>query len=318
MKKLKAAVVGVGNMGQHHARNYFEIKEADLVAVCDLDIKRGKEIARRYRTRFFRDYKKLIRERPDLDLASVAVPTRDHQEVACYFLNKKINVLLEKPIADSIKAGEKIIETAKKNKAKLMVGYVERFNPAVIKLKKLIDEGKLGRIISIIARRVGGFPSQIKDSNVVVDLAVHDVDIISYLLDEQPKEAYKHKAKFHTKTQEDSGEILLVYEKAAGFIQINWVTPIKIRNLAAAGTKAYAELNYITQDLIVYKAAVEKERTEFAELVKMAKPEIKKIKIKKEEPLKLEILSFIKSVREDKKPLVTGEEALESLKICLG
>ncbi len=175
----------------------------------------------------------------------------------------------------------------------------------------------MGTIISAVARRVGGFPSEIKDSNVVIDLAVHDIDIINYLLNEQPKKVFKHQARFHARSQEDTGEILLVYKKAAGFVQINWVTPIKIRKLAVTGTSGYAELNYATQDLLLYKTKVEKERSEFAELVKLGKPETEKVKIKKEEPLKLEVLSFIKSVREDKKPIVSGEEALESLKACL-
>ncbi len=318
MRKIKAAVIGVGNMGQHHVRVYSEIKGVELVAVCDLDLKRGWEIAQRNKTRFFRSYKHLIKENPDLDVVSIAVPTAYHQEVACYFLNNGINVLLEKPIADSVEKASRIIQSANKNRVKLMIGHIERFNPAVLKLKELIDKGKLGRIISIVARRVGGFPSQIKDTNVIIDLAVHDIDIISYLLGEEPKKVYKHKAKFHSKTQEDSGEIFLIYKKAAGFIQINWVTPIKIRRLSVTGTKSHAELDYITQDLVVYRAKIEKELTDFAELIKFSEPKIEKIRIKREEPLKLEILNFIESVRENREPLISGEEALRSLKICLG
>lgn len=317
MKKLKAAVIGVGNMGQHHARVYSQIKEVKLAAISDLNEKKGGEIARNYRALFFKDYKKLLKAIPDLDVASIAVPTRYHSEVAGYFLKNKINVLLEKPIADTIKAGEKIIKTAQENKVKLMVGHIERFNPAVIKLKELIQRGKLGQIISIIARRVGGFPAQIKDSNVIIDLAVHDIDIINYLIGEKPRKVYKHQAKFHARSQEDAGEIFLIYKKAAGFVQINWVTPVKVRALTVTGTKAFVNLDYITQELTFYKAKVEKKITNFAEFIKFSQSKTQKIKIQKEEPLKLEILSFLETIRKNGEPKVSLEEALETLKICL-
>lgn len=317
MKKMKVAVIGVGNMGQHHARVYSQIKEVKLAAVSDLNEKKGGEIAKNYGALFFKDYKKLIPEIPDINVVSIAVPTKYHSEVACYFLKNKINVLLEKPIADSVQAAKKIIRTAQENKVKLMVGHIERFNPAVIKLKELIQRGKLGQIISIIARRVGGFPAQIKDSNVIIDLAVHDIDIINYLIGEKPRKVYKHQAKFHAHSQEDAGEIFLIYKKAAGFVQINWVTPVKIRTLTITGTKAFAHLDYINQELIFYKAKVEKKISNFAEFIKFSQPKTQKVQIQKEEPLKLEILSFLEAIRKNREPKVSLEEALETLKICL-
>ena len=317
MKKLKAAVVGVGSMGQHHARIYSEIKEVDLVGVCDLDVKRGSEIARKHRTNYFRSYKKLLGDFPDLSFVSVVVPTEFHEKVACDLLGSGVNVLLEKPIADNIPAAKRIIEVAEKNKVKLAIGHVERHNPAVGKLKQLIDRGKLGEIISVIARRVGGFPSQIGKANIILDLAVHDVDIINYLLNEIPEKVFIHKEKFHILTQEDSGEIFLVYRKAGGFVQINWVTPVKIRELSVTGTKGYAELNYVTQDLVFHKARVEKKATDFAEFVKLVEPKVERIGVVMEEPLKLEILDFIESVKKNKEPLVNGKEALKSLRVCL-
>lgn len=317
MKTLQAAVVGVGNMGQHHARVYSELPNVHLVAVCDLDEKAGKEIAQRTKTLYFRNYQEIISAFPDLAVVSVAVPTKSHRAVASYFLKQKINVLLEKPIAPSIQAGQSIIRTAKLYGAKLTVGHVERFNPAVLKLKEIIKNGKLGEVISLVARRVGGFPPQIKDSNVVIDLAVHDVDIINYLLEEEPCRVIKHKAKFHARRQEDCGEIFLLYQKAAGFVQINWVTPIKIRSLAVTGTKAYAELNYITQELCIYKARLNKKVESFSEFLKFGHPSIEEIKIQKAEPLKLEIVNFLEAIRRDRHPLVSPQEALRSLTFCL-
>lgn len=317
MKKIKVAVIGTGNMGQHHVRIYKELENVKLVAVCDLDVNRAREIAHKNHTRYFKKYETLLSKIPDLDIASIVVPTQYHKDVACYFLNHKVNVLVEKPIADNIKNAKKIIDTALKNKVKLTVGHVERFNPAVVKLKEIIDQGKLGKITSLLARRVGGFPSQIRDHNVIIDLAVHDVDIFNFLISEKPKRVYLHKSRVHSKIQEDSGEIFLIYNNIAGFIQINWVTPLKIRELSVTGTKGYAQLNYVTQDLILYATKAEIQTDNFSELIKLATPKIIPVKVKKEEPLKLELQNFVNCVKDNKIPFVDPNDALESLKICL-
>lgn len=317
MRKIKAAVVGVGNMGQHHARVYSQLENVRLVAVCDLNEKRARETANKYKTRPFTDYHKLIKLIPKIDMVSVAVPTKFHQEVACFFLQNKVNVLVEKPIADTLKSAEKIIKISKDNGVKLMIGHTERFNPGVIALKKLIKKGKLGKIISLIGRRVGVFPPSVSDTNVFLDLAIHDVDIVNYLLDEQPTMIYKHRGKFHAKKQEDTGEIFLIYKNAAAFIQVNWITPVKIRTLAITGTKGYAELDYISQDLILHQAKIKKRFETFSDFVKFSHPKIRRIKIKKEEPLKREIESFIENIMNNTEPLVNADEALKTLEICL-
>lgn len=317
MKKVKAAVVGVGNMGHNHARTYYNLDESQLIAVCDVNKKRAHEIAVKYNTRAFSDYREILNSNPKPDVISIVVPTKFHQEIACFFLEKGVNVLLEKPIADSLDNAKKIISAAKKSKVKFTVGHVERFNPAVIELKKLIEKDKLGRILSVIARRVGVFPPNVKDSNVFLDLGVHDIDVINFLLNENPIKIYKHSAKFHTKTQEDAGEIFLVYKDSAAFIQVNWVTPVKIRSLAVTGTRGYAELDYISQRLITHHAKVKKKIDEFFEFVRFSHPRVTQVKIKKEEPLKLEIKAFIENIINNTEPLVSGNEALKVLEICL-
>lgn len=321
MKKIRAAVVGVGNMGQNHARIYSEIGDVELVAVCDLDKKKAEEIAAKHHTQCFRNYRKLLNFDPKIDIVSIATPNESHPEIACFFLKNKVNVLVEKPIANTVALAKKIINTAKDNRVKLAVGHVERFNPAVIALKKLIKKGQLGEIISVITRRVGVFPPIIKDANVFLDLAVHDVDIVTYLLDEKPHIIYKHSNKFHSKNQEDAGEILLIFKKAAAFIQINWVTPVKIRTLMITGKNGYAELDYISQELILHQTKLEEDEKKiglpFSEFLRLSKPTTQKIRIRKQEPLKLEIKSFVDCVRKNKEPLVNGEAALEILEICL-
>lgn len=317
MKRTKVAVVGVGNMGQHHARIYSRLKGVKLVAVCDVDEKRGREIASKHKVLFFKNYKDLFSFKKKIDAVSIVVPTKLHKDIACSFLKRGIHVLLEKPIADTLVSGKEIVEAARKSKAIISVGHVERFNPAVIALENVINQNKLGRIISITARRVGVFPPNVKDANVFLDLAIHDIDIISRLIKQEPIKIYKHSIKTHTTTQEDAGEIFLVYKNAAAFIQVNWITPVKIRTLSVTGTNGYAELDYISQTLVLHNAKIEKKINSFSEFLKFSNPKIEKIKVIKTEPLKMELQSFINHIANSNSPIVSAEEALRDLEICL-
>lgn len=319
MRKIKVVVIGAGNMGQHHARIYSQLPNVELVAICDKDKRRGKEIASKYHTNFFDDSEKLLKSNIKIDAASIAVPTRLHKDVSCLFLKKGINVLVEKPISHKLEEATEIIDTAKRYKVKLAVGHVERFNPVVLKLKEVIKAGKLGKIISVVARRVGPFTPSINDANVFLDFAVHEIEVINYLLGEYPKKILKHSARYHTSFQDDSGELLLYYNEAVCFIQVNWVTPVKVRKLIITGTKGYAELDYINQDIILHKAKVKRKKTAtFSEFLSFSKPKITKLNIEKKEPLRLELESFISCIRNNTNPIVSGESALKTLEVCLG
>lgn len=317
MSKLNVAVIGVGNMGQHHTRIYSVLKGVNLVAVSDIDEKTGKKIAKNFRCKYFKDYNEMLSKENNIDVISIAVPTKLHKKVSLDVIKFKKHLLIEKPIASTTKEAEIIIKAAKENKVKLTVGHIERFNPAVQEFKKIIKRGDLGEIISIIAKRVGIFPPQIKDSNVIIDLAVHDIDILNYLLSQQPFKIFTQGRKALTNQREDSAEIFLFYNKISGFIQVNWITPVKIRTLAITGSKGYAELNYITQKLEFYQSRYKKSVDNFGEFViKFGEPVKKEIKINKKEPLLCEIESFLECIKKDKTPLVTGEDGLKSLMIA--
>jgi len=314
MAKLKVAVVGVGNMGRNHVRNYFEMKEVELVGVCDTDEKIGRKIAKTFKTKFYKDYKKLI-EKEHPDAVSIAVPTTFHKRVALYFIKNKISVLIEKPIAPTFPDAEDIIRAAKKAGVILSVGHIERFNPAVIKLKELVKNGDLGDILSIVVKRVGLFPPQVKDVNVITDLAVHDLDIVTSIIAKDPISVLATGGGSLTKGRDDHAEIFLDYGKFGCFLQVNWVTPIKIRTLSVTGTKGYAELNYVTQKLSLYKSNYKRKQPKgFKEFViKFGEPEKINLRIKKAEPLKLELIDFIHSVRQNSNPTVTGEEGAKAV-----
>ncbi|MBW2993530.1 Gfo/Idh/MocA family oxidoreductase, partial [Candidatus Woesearchaeota archaeon] len=160
---LNVAIIGVGNMGKHHARTYSKIEKVRLVAVSDIDEIKGRSIAERYGCKFYKSYNEML-EKENIHLVSVVIPTKFHEKVALDVIEKGTNLIIEKPISDTIMGAERIIRKARENNVKLAIGHIERFNPAVQRLKEIINEGRLGEITSIIARRVGLFPPQIKDA----------------------------------------------------------------------------------------------------------------------------------------------------------
>ncbi|NOQ55360.1 MAG: gfo/Idh/MocA family oxidoreductase [Nanohaloarchaea archaeon] len=314
---VNVAVIGTGAMGRHHVRIYSELEDVNLVAISDLDEINGKKLAEKHSCNFYTDFKEML-DKEDIDAVSIVVPTKFHTSVALYCTNRGKHILLEKPISDNIADAKAIIDTCNKNKVKLLVGHIERFNPAIDELKKQVDLGTLGDITSIISKRVGLFPSRIKDADVVVDLAVHDIDVFNYLLGSTPEKVNSNLGNVLIDDRPDYANILLKYNGASAFIEVNWTTPVKIRTLSITGTKGYAELNYITQELVLYETNAEKEFDSFGDFViKFGEAEHKNIEIKKSEPLKNELMHFIDCIETDTKPIITGEDALSALKVCL-
>ncbi|MCX6775011.1 MAG: Gfo/Idh/MocA family oxidoreductase [DPANN group archaeon] len=314
---LNVGVIGIGNMGKHHARVYSELG-ANLVAVSDVNEVVGKEIASRFKCKFYKDYKEMLKNEK-FDIVSVVVPNSFHKDVALACINSGVNVLVEKPIANTVEDAKEIIAAAKKANVKLAIGHIERFNPAVLKLKEVLQEGKLGNIVSIISRRVGLFPSQLKDANVVTDLAIHDIDVLSYLLGKNPKEVLFAKSGLALNNKrEDFADIMLNFDPEIAFVQVNWITPVKIRNLCVTGTNGYAELNYATQELTLFESNFEKTFDNFGEfMIKFSAADAKPANIVKGEPLKLEIKNFMDCVEKNQNSYVSGEDGLRALEITL-
>lgn len=316
--KLKCAVIGVGNMGKNHARIYSELEDVSLVAVVDVNTKIGKNIANEYKTVYYSNYKEMIlKENPDI--VSIVVPTLFHYNIAEGCLENGINVILEKPITMNVSDGKKLLALAKKNKVKFLVGHIERHNSAVQKVKEMIDRGELGKIIAVAARRVGGFPPQVKDADVSIDLAIHDIDIVNYLLDELPRKIFVNRNKNHIKDRYDSVEFFLKYKNASAYIQANWITPTKIRKLNITGSEGYLEMDYINQTIDFYKSNYEKfqqNRHDYSDyILKFSNSERLSVPVSKKEPLKEEIKYFIECVK--KNIAINPNFALEALKIAL-
>ena len=315
MDKLRVAVIGIGNMGINHVRVYHELDDVELVAIADVNKDNLKKATDRFPCKGYRNYKEMI-EKEDVDLISIVVPTSLHKKVALEVIEKGIHFLLEKPIADNMDDAKAIVRKAKEKKLKFLIGHIERFNPAVSKLKKIIDEKRLGNIITISAKRVGIAPPQIKDANIIIDVSIHDIDIINHLFGKMPNKIFANGGKALKGDREDFVDVLLNYGKSSGTIQSNWITPIKIRNLTVTGTKGYAELGYINQELVLYKTQ-DKGLTEEDYIYKQEIVDKVVVGIIKNEPLKLEIKHIIKCIKDNLTPMVTGEQALKALDVAL-
>ena len=314
-KRLKTAVIGVGSMGSNHARIYSEI--STLVAIADIKPDIGKQIAGKYNVSYYQDYKKMLfMEKPDA--VSVVVPTIHHRDVAIDCLNLKIPTLLEKPIAPNISDAQEIIKAQQNSKTFLMIGHIERFNPAVIELKKLIEKGIFGQIVSLVVKRVGLYPPRVKDVNVVTDLAVHDLDIVCNLIGKLPVSIFATGGSGQNTHQIDYADIFLDFGTSSCYIQANWITPIKIRTLSITGTSGYGELDYISQKLSLYQSSftrlIPQKFEEF--MHKLGKSKKIAVRIQKKEPLKLELINFLNSISEKQNPTVSGKQGETAVKLA--
>jgi UDP-N-acetylglucosamine 3-dehydrogenase len=315
---VSAAVVGAGNMGRHHARNYHELPSADLQAIVEADGERGRRLAELYGARAYRTVEELLEHEPDVEALSVATPTSNHLETASALLVAGKHVLVEKPIAPTLEEADQLIALAEQRSLVLAVGHVERFNPAVRELKNRIDEGAIGDVLSLNARRVGVMPPQIKDANVIVDLAVHDVDVFRYLLGAgYPEELYVNAGRAIAEYQFDFADVFLRLGGVACFLQVNWITPVKIRTLSVTGTKAYAEVEYVTRRLDIYSALAIHEVETFADLEEYSEQPPERIELAHLEPLAVELTEFLRAVRGEPGEIVSGEEARASMEVVI-
>jgi UDP-N-acetylglucosamine 3-dehydrogenase len=318
MNKIKAAVVGVGAMGRNHARVYHELVMAELVAVTDANEECAEQAGRMYGATAYTDYQKMLaHERPDV--VSVAVPTQLHCEVALAALDAGCHVLVEKPLAWTLDEGRRIIDRARDKGLKLTAGHIERFNPAIIELRRRISEGELGRAFHIHAQRLGPFPARVRDVGVVVDLATHDLDIMRYLIgSEVMRVSAETERNIHT-TNEDLLSALLKFENGViGLLNINWLTPTKVRELSVTGERGMFVVKYLTQDLFFYENDYANGQWHSMDILRGVSVGNRiQFKIQKCEPLRAELESFIAAVANDRQPLVSGEDGLAALALAL-
>lgn len=295
---MRLGIIGVGKMGYNHVRIFSQMKKVEIVGIADLNETLVNEVAAEFNLKAFTDYRALLDQ--GLDAVSIVVPTSMHKPVSIDAFEAGCHVLVEKPISNTIENGRDMIMAARKNGKKLLVGHVERFNPAVEILKEIIDDMVLGDVVSISSKRVGPYHPRITDSGIILDLAPHDIDVISYLYGDRVREVYAVAGKaFHA--YEDHASLMLKFRKGnAGVIETSWLPPHRVRKLNVVGNSGVATLDFLEQKVIVYD-----------------KNWAREAKVDRQEPLKNELEYFVKLVSNGDTPLVTGEDSLHALAVAL-
>ena len=316
---MRVAVIGVGSMGRNHARVYSELMEAELIAVSDADIQQAQAVAEKYSTRFYHDYRELLeKEKPEA--VSIAVPTALHERVGLAALEAGAHVLMEKPIAATMEEGKCLIAKAQSVGRQLMVGHIVRFNPAIQALKQKLLAGELGRIFQIFCRRAGPFPARIRDVGVVVDLAPHDVDLMRFLVGADPIRLYAEtEQRIHTEHEDLLWGVLRFADGVAGSLEINWLTPTKVRETLVLGERGMFRVDDLTQDLYFFENAHAKD-VQWATLQTLkgvSEGSMTRYAIPRFEPLKAELQAFLHAIQSGQPVPVSGEDGLVALRISL-
>lgn len=314
---IRIGVVGLGVMGRSHARVLDDVDEADLVAVCD-PTEDAMAWARKRRLVGYRSFEDLF-DHEKLDAVTIAVPTRFHLEVGLAAIERGLDVLMEKPIATDLDEAQQLVAAAKKRGTMLAIGHVERFNPAVRELKKRLDGGEVGRIFQVHSRRQGPFPSRIRDVGAVIDLATHDLDVMRYLLGVDVVRLYAEtERRIHTEHEDMLNALLRFDNGAVGVMQVNWLTPTKIRELSVLGERGMLHLNYLTQDLTFYENSVATGADlPLSLLTGVSEGTLLRHIVDRAEPLRVELESFLASVASKTPPEVGSEDGLKALSLAL-
>jgi predicted dehydrogenase len=289
----------------------------ELAAVADPDQEALRRVARGRTLRGYRDFREaMTAERADAVV--VAVPTYLHHEVASYALERGIPVLVEKPIASSLAEGEALVELAERVGVILMVGHVERFNPAVAELKRRLEAGELGRVFHVHARRLGPFARRVQDVGVAIDLATHDLDVMRHLMGSSPERFHSELARRIHNTHEDLVCALLRFPNGViGQLEASWLTPTKVRELAVTGERGMFLLNYLNQELRFYEnSEAQPGWSDLATLTGVSEGGMRQLAIRRQEPLRAELEAFLAAVLQGGPSPVPAQDALETLRLA--
>jgi predicted dehydrogenase len=301
MGKLRIGVVGTGHLGSRHAKVYSAIEKSSnitLVGVCDINEEMAKEVGLKYNTQYFTDYNDLIGR---VDAVSIVVPTSAHHVVARDFLKAGVHVLVEKPITRTLEEADELIKIAEEKNLIIQVGHIERFNPAVRAIEPFIHQPRF-----IECQRLGSIAQKkrIKDVGVVLDLMIHDIDIILGLVDSKVKDI-EAVGISTVSDHEDLANVRLTFQNSViADITASRVTKEETRKIRIFQEQSYILLDYLNREAFLYQKSGDA-------LEKI------KLKIEKHEPLKVELESFVDCVKHSKKPVVSGIEGRQALRVAL-
>ena len=314
--ELQVGLAGLGSMGRNHLRILSARADIRLVAIADPVAAVLANAAGQTGAQAFAEPLAMIAE-AELDAVVIAAPTTAHVPLALAAIERGIAVLVEKPLAATVDEAMRIVDAARAAGVPVQVGHVERFNPAVLELGRLIDDGWLSSIFSIASRRAGPFPARIRDVGVTVDLATHDADILSWIAGERPARVYGETAQRIHATNEDLLFGLLHFPSGAtGMLDVNWLTPAKRRQLVVVGEEGMFELDYLTQRLTFTRATDTTNPRLIGGYAPTFEGEIVELPVASAEPLALELDAFLGVVRNGGKPVVDAEDGLWAVAIA--
>lgn len=303
MEKLNTVVIGVGSLGQHHARILSKHSLSNFCAVIDTEFKRREKIASLYNVPSFLQFDE-IKEK--IDAAVVAVPTPFHYNVAKDLLNKGVHCLVEKPFTSTVAEAEELIKIARDNNLVLQVGHVERFNPAVIAAQPFIKQPKF-----IEVNRLGPYDPRTSHIGVVLDLMIHDIDILLTLVREKVVGLEAHGAKIFSE-HEDIAKVRLKFANGCvADLSASRISIEKYRKIRIFQNDSYISIDYAGKSLKIYRKKEDVLKVEGLSDIEIVKP-----KLKDNEPLFYELDHFLNCVKEGKKPAVTGEHGRDALELA--
>ncbi len=310
-KAIKIGVIGVGNMGQHHTRVLSLLKDVELVGVADINVERGIDIASKYRVRFFEDYRDLL---PHVEAVCVAVPTKGHYAVGMACLQEGVHVLIEKPIAASIAEAESLVNAAADSQSILQVGHIERFNPAFQELSKVL---KTEDLLALEAHRMSPYSQRANDVSVVLDLMIHDIDL---LLDLTAAPVVNLTA---SGSRASNSGYLDYVTATLGFangivatLTASKVTHRKIRRITAHCKNSLTEADFLNNEILIHRHTTANCMTDYGQVLYRQDGLIERVSTSNIEPLHAELEHFVNCVRGGSQPSVGGEQALKALRLA--
>jgi len=316
---MRVAVIGTGNMGRNHVRVLADTPNVTLVGVADPNQEAALAAAARYGVPAYATHGELFQKaRPEAVV--VAVPIAHHHDIVMDSIDRGLHVLVEKPIASTVEEAKRMIDAADRAGVVLAVGHIERFNPAVVELKRRMDAGELGRVFMLHSRRQSPVPQRIQDVGVASDLATHELDMMLYLtgsevahLQAEVSRVLKHP------TREDIVLALLRFENGIlGILDVNWVTPTSVRELTITGERGMFVINYLSQELFFHEnpAARTEENVAIWDFSVVA-GNMTRFQIPRREPLRSELESFLECAHSGRQPVVSGQDGLRALELAL-
>ena len=311
LEPIRIGAIGVGNMGQHHARVLSLLKDVEFVGISDVSPERGLDTASKYRVRFFENYHDLL---PYVDAVCIAVPTRLHYQVGRDCLQAGVHTLIEKPIAASIAEAESLVNAAAETNCILQVGHIERFNPAFQELSKVL---KTEELLALEAHRMSPYSDRANDVSVVLDLMIHDIDLLLELAAVPVTNLTASGSR-----ASDSGYLDYV-TATLGFsngmvatLTASKVTHRKIRHIAAHCKNSLTEADFLNNEILIHRQTTANYSTDYGQILYRQDGLIEKVYTSNIEPLHAELEHFVHCVRGGDQPSVGGEQALKALRLA--